>query len=129
MALLQGDWPTDALQLIGDGLGAAVQQKEPGASQLAERCVLALRDRDWEGDEDLAVHLEAVLGIAPTPMLRRLPVDLEELSLVLEGDPLSGDGRVDLRNGDVWPAPAIEYAQESGEEDDCLLYTSPSPRD
>jgi hypothetical protein len=118
MALLQGDWPTDALQLIGDGLGAAVQQKEPGASQLAERCVLALRDRDWEGDEDLAVHLEAVLGIAPTPMLRRLPVDLEELSLVLEGDPLSGDGRVDLRSGVVWSAPAIEYAQESGEDDE-----------
>ncbi len=119
VALLDSSWQPDALQSLGDGLALAVQQRVPGAGELAEKCVLALRDRDWEGDEEQAVQLEAVLGIAPTPLLRRLPVDLEELSLVLEGDPLSGDGRLDLRDGEVWSQPAIEYAQEMSEDDDA----------
>ena len=80
VALLQPGWPPDSLQFLGDGLAAAVQQAVPGASELAAQCVRALRDRGWDGDEDLAVHLDAVLGTAPTPLLRRLPVDLEELS-------------------------------------------------
>ncbi len=37
---------------------------------------------------------------------------------MLEGDPLSGGGRLDLRTGQVWPAAALEYARETGEEDD-----------
>jgi len=119
VALLESGLPPDALQSIGDGLAVAVQQRVPGAGELAEKCVLALREREWEGDEELAVQLEAVLGIAPTPLLRRLPVDLEMLSIVLEGDPLSGDGRLDLRDGEVWSQPAIEYAQEMGEDDDA----------
>ncbi len=119
VGLLGSGWQPDALQSLGDGLAVAVQQRVPGAAELAEKCVLALRDRDWEGDEELAVQLEAVLGIAPIPLLRRLPVDLEELSLVLEGDPLSGNGRLDLRDGEVWSQPAIEYAQEMGEDDDA----------
>jgi len=36
----------------------------------------------------------------------------------LEGDPLSGSGRLDLNTGEVWPAAAIEYARETGEEDE-----------
>jgi hypothetical protein len=119
VALLGSGWQPDALQSVGDGVAAAVQQRVPGAAELAEQCVLALRNREWEGDEELAVQLEAVLGIAPTPLLRRLPVDLEELSGVLEGDPLSGDGRVDLQTGDVWPPEAIEYALEVGELDEA----------
>jgi hypothetical protein len=44
-------------------------------------------------------------------------VDLEELAGVLEGDPLTGGGRIDLHTGEVWPHAAIEYAEEVGEED------------
>ena len=51
-------------------------------------------------------------------MLRGLPVDLEELAGILEGDPLSVGGRIDLRTGGVWPQAAIEYALETGEEDE-----------
>ena len=50
-------------------------------------------------------------------MLRALSVDLEELAGVLEGDPLSVGGRIDLRTGEVWSRAAIEYSLESGEED------------
>src|SRR6478736_5131104 len=119
VAQLRQGWPQDALQLPGDGLAAAVQQHVPGAAELAHECVQALRDREWDGDEELAGHLEAVLGVAPTPLLRRLQVDLEMLSGVLEGDPLSGDGRVDLRSGEVWPPEVIDYAVESGELDEA----------
>jgi hypothetical protein len=40
-----------------------------------------------------------------------LPVDLEELAGILEGDPLSVGGRIDIRTGEVWPQAAIEYAR------------------
>ena len=51
-------------------------------------------------------------------MLRPLPVDLEELAMILEGDPVHGGGRIDLRTGEVWPQSAIEYAEEVGEIDE-----------
>ena len=38
--------------------------------------------------------------------------------MALEGDPAEGGGRIDLRTGEVWPQPAIEYGIESGEEDE-----------
>ncbi len=51
-------------------------------------------------------------------MLRPLPVDLEELAGILEADPVHDGGRVDLTTGEVWPQAAIEYALETGEEDE-----------
>ena len=118
VALLRHELTTDdALQLIGNGLLAAVIQHVDGAPSVAAGCVAALRERGWSGDDDLAVHLEAVLGTAAIPMLRPLPVDLEELASVREGDPVYGGGRVDLRTGEVWHQAAIDYAQEIGEED------------
>lgn len=77
----------------------------------------ALRDRDWEGDQELADAPDARLG-GPATQLRPLPVDLDELASVLEGDPVQGGGRTDLSTGDVWPQPAIEHAVEVGDEDE-----------
>jgi hypothetical protein len=110
--------PTDSLQLIGDGLLAAVRDGTEGSADLAQECVTALRERRWAGDQELAQVLDAALGNGPTPMLRLLPVDLEELSMILEGDPVQGGGRIDLRTGEVWPQPAIEYAAEASEIDE-----------
>ena len=129
-AVYQGDGPAvvhllqnagnydDALQLAGDGLMSAVIQGAPGAPELARHCVLALRHRGWDGDDDLADQLDAVLGTGPAPMLRPLPVDLDELADILEGDPLHGGGRIDLTTGEVWSQAAIEYTRETGEEDE-----------
>jgi hypothetical protein len=108
----------DALQLAGDGLSAAVMQHVEGAPELGRRLMRALRQRGWAGDADLADQLDAQLGSAPVPMLRPLPVDLEELADILEGDPLNAGGRIDLTTGDVWPDAAIQYALETGEEDE-----------
>jgi hypothetical protein len=115
--LRQAPWPEHALQLIGDGLLAAVGQRVDGAERLVRECVTALCERDWEGDQELTDALDAQLG-GPAPLLRPLPVDLDELSSVLEGDPVHGGGRIDLSTGDVWPQPAFEYEVEVGDEDE-----------
>ena len=110
--------PGDALQLIGDGLVVALALQTQGAADLAVACARALTERGWDGDDELADQLGALRGTGPTPLLRPLPVDLEELAGVLEGDPTFGGGRLDLLTGQVWPQAAIDYARETGEEDD-----------
>jgi hypothetical protein len=110
--------PEDALQLVGDGLLAAITQHVDGAADLAADCVKLLRERAWFGDDELADHLESRLGTGVTPLLKPLAVDLDELAGILEGDPMYGGGRVDLQTGEVWSQPAIEYAGEIEEDDD-----------
>lgn len=117
-ALGRAPLPGDSLQLIGDGVLAAVRDAADGSADLAQECLTALQERRWAGDQELADLLDAALGTGPAPLLRPLPVDLEELSMVLEGDPVHGGGRIDLRTGEVWPQPAIDYAQEVGEIDE-----------
>jgi len=84
--LLGRAWPDGALQLVGDGLGAAMRDRLEGAASLAARCLTDLRVRGWEGDEELADSLEAALDPSRTPALTPLPVDLEELAMSLEVD-------------------------------------------
>jgi hypothetical protein len=108
----------DSLQLAGDGVSAALMQRVDGAPELARNLVVALRHRGWDGDDELADQLGALLGSGPAPMLRALAVDLEDLAGILEGDPLTAGGRIDLRTGEVWAQAAIEYALETGEEDE-----------
>ena len=107
----------ELLQLAGDGLLLAVAQGADGATELARRCAEQLRERGWEGDDDLADQLDVALGDRPADMLRPLAVDLEELAAVLEGDPAHGGGRIDLLTGEVWPQAAVDYAREEGEVD------------
>lgn len=81
-------WPGDCLQLAGDGLPVALGQHVAGAEDLARECVARLRTREWDGDDDLADAMEAQLSSGPARLLRPLAVDLEELAMVLEDDPL-----------------------------------------
>lgn len=110
-------WPEDALQLMGDAVLVVARARVDAAGPAGHRCAAALRDRGWEGDHELADQIDAMLGVAPTPFLKSLPVDLEELAGILEGDPVMGGGRIDLRTGEVWPQSAIEYLEEVGELD------------
>ena len=130
--VLGGEVPVEVLQLVGDGLGTAIEQKVPGAVALADQCLLVLRERGWAGDDELAGELEVSLGrTLPTRGLYALPVDLEEVSALLESGTGERGGVVDRITGEVWPAPAMEYAEETEEEppdfddSDRWLYVGP----
>ena len=110
--------PENGPQSFGDWVLAALEQHADGAAEAARCMVTALRERDWEGDDALADQLDALLGSGVMPDLRPLPVDLDELAGILEGDPMCGGGRVDLATGEVWSAPAIDYVREIGQEDE-----------
>lgn len=108
----------DTLQYVGDGLLLALAQGVTGAARRVGEHIAALRDRDLEGDEDLALELETMLGLVEAPVLRDLPIDLDDLSLALEGDPLLTGGRIDLRTGDVQqigPLYESDFFDEFGE--------------
>lgn len=111
-----------ALQLAGDGLLIALAQGVTGAGELADRCVARLHERSWGGDDELADQLLAALGRGPTPLLRPLPVDLQELASSLEGDPAQGGGWIDLGTGEVVPQSVVDDGwpadePEPGEDD------------
>lgn len=99
VALLRARDAEPVLQQCGDVLTAAITRGVPAAVETAARCSAALHVRNWVGDEVLADRLDAAIGGA-APFLRPLPVDLEELSGLLEGDPAWGGGWVDLNTGE-----------------------------
>lgn len=115
LALLRTRDPTDVLQQCGDAVTAAVSRGVPGARETAIACASTLRERGWPGDEVLAEQLDT-LGGGPVSVLRPLPVDLEELSGLLEGDPAWGGGRIDLDTGAC--GPALADSEESWHEDE-----------
>ncbi|MGW2369908.1 hypothetical protein ACWCZ5_30580 [Streptomyces sp. NPDC001667] len=115
LALLRTRGPDHVLQQSGDALTTATAQGTPGAAGTASGCAAALRRRGWDGDEVLARQLDAVAAGA-TPVLRPVPVSLEELAGLLEGDPARGGGRIDLTTGEC--RPAMLDAQWSGDEDE-----------
>jgi Uncharacterised protein family (UPF0158) len=110
--------PENGLQALGDWVLAALEQHGDGAAEAARLMITALRERDWEGDDVLADQFDALLGSNAMLNLHPLAVDLDELAGILEGDPMYGGGRVDLATGEVWSAPAVDYAREIGQEDE-----------
>ena len=97
-----------SLQLAGDGMAIALGQQVDGARELAADCIASLRERDWIGDTELADQLDGLAGTGPIPMLRPLTVDLETLSEILEGDPVTAGGALDLHTGEVWHRSVVE---------------------
>jgi hypothetical protein len=120
--VVRGRLPDVALQLAGDGLLDAVAQGVPDAAELAAQCAAALRERAWTGDEELAGQLLAIVNQGATPMLRSLPVDLDQLAELLEGDPRQGGGWIDLETGDCWPELADYEENEDDEDEGRRLY-------
>ena len=96
------------LQASGEGLIMAMQSELDRVAMVAERVIAALRDRDWDGDEELALLIAARSGGEPTG---RKPVfiDLAQLMDSLEGDiEESQGGYVDLETGMTWPAELLD---------------------
>jgi hypothetical protein len=103
-------WPPHRLQTIGDELIRALAAHVDGAEGLAGSCVDELLIREWDGDSELAEHIRAASGIVVQSLLP-LPVDLDELGGILEGDPLRGGGSIDLRDGGVWPQELLDDSE------------------
>ena len=132
LAVLGGRVWAEVIQLAGDAVVQAVKHNVPGSAELAGGWIDALRERDWAGDDELAVDMEAALGRRPEPALKKLAVDLEELSMLLEAGFGEDGGVIDLHTGEVWRASTIEYCREEvdGEapdfdDPDRCLYVGP----
>lgn len=113
--------PENGLQILGDFVLLALEEHADNAAQAAGELIGALRKRDWGGDDALADQLGALLTTGVVAGLRPLPVSLDELAGVLEGDPVQGGGRIDLATGQVWPDPAFEYRDALSEEEEDEL--------
>ncbi|TQM09001.1 UPF0158 family protein [Pseudonocardia kunmingensis] len=120
-----------ALQMIGDGLVAALADQVDGAAELAADCAARLRARGWTGDDELADQLEG----RSTRELRPVPIDLEQLIMVFED---SEGGRLDLQTGEAWPEYTFDYAttgmetteeEEEEEDEDRWLYIDSGSHD
>lgn len=116
--LLRVDGPGESLQLAGEGILIAIAQQWDGVRPLTETCINALQVRSWIGDQDLVEQLETALAGVLRADFRPLPIDLEELSEAIEGDPAHSGGRLDLRTGDVWPGETWELSGVAEEEDE-----------
>ncbi|HZQ33758.1 MAG TPA: UPF0158 family protein, partial [Mycobacterium sp.] len=126
--LVRGRLTDEVLQLAGDGLFTAISNGDEGSAELGGECAARLRQRRWDGDEELADQLEAALGHVATPMLRPLAVDLEQLGSVLEQDRTIGGGRIDRTTGELWPyGPMFDSLSDDDEDDDedRWLYVEP----
>jgi hypothetical protein len=120
--LVRGRLSDDVLQMAGDGLLDAVAQGVDGAVELASDCAAALRDRSWVGDDELADQIEATLGRGAIPLLRPLAVDVGELASFLEGDPIYGETRIDLKSGEIWPSRDDLEEDDEADDDGRWLY-------
>jgi hypothetical protein len=132
LRILGGEVRIDALQLVGDAVVAAAVEGVDGAEELAVAWTDALRERGWAGDEEVAVELEAALGRRPPLGGTVLPLDLDDLSELLEASLGEEGGRIDLQTGEVWRASTMEYFAEAEpekapdfEDPDRWLYVGP----
>ncbi|WP_292834593.1 hypothetical protein [Microbacterium sp.] len=92
----------DALQQVGSGMLLTLRQNHEYAEPLALSVINRLTWRGGPGDRILAEDLLATLRGVPLQG-RVLPVDLEMLSILLEGAPeLSTGAYLDLRTGAVY---------------------------
>ena len=107
-----------SVQLAGDVVRQALSADAAGSQDLADRCASFLVERGWEGDPELADALRGTgTGLNGQPLVD-LPIDLEDLYEILEGDPLYGGGRVDLRTGEVWPQSTFDEGTLEDDDED-----------
>jgi hypothetical protein len=122
--LVRGRLSDEVLQMVGDGLLAVAAAGVAGATDAAAQCAAALRNRNWEGDSELADQLDAACGRGATPMLRSLSVDIDHVALALHGDPAMGGARINRETGEWRPYDDgyDDLADEDDEDEDRWLY-------
>ncbi|MCA4135323.1 UPF0158 family protein [Arthrobacter sp. M4] len=103
LAAVTGRDIDDALQQVGTGIPMALEQRRQEAEPVAISVINRLNWRGGAGDQVLAEDLLACLRRVPLTDRVVVPVALDMLSTVLEGDlELSTGGYLDLRTGQVY---------------------------
>ena len=92
------------LQLIGDCVLVAVDQRVSGARELATTVAAQLAERGWAGDDELRQQLDRASGGA-VPLLRPIPTNLDEVAEAMDTGPDFPAGRLNLRTGEVDTSP------------------------
>jgi Uncharacterised protein family (UPF0158) len=98
--VLGEDLPTDALQHVGDALLGVLELPGVKLTDMVDRLVDQLRVRQWDGDDELADALEALLG-RRTSLLQPLPVELADIGEALS-EQSGTENYLDLQTGTVW---------------------------
>jgi hypothetical protein len=98
--VLGEDLPTDALQHVGDALLGVLELPDVELTDMVDRLVDQLRVRQWDGDDELADALEALLG-RRTSLLQPLPVELADIGEALS-EQSGTENYLDLQTGTVW---------------------------
>ncbi len=132
VASLSGRDIDDVLQQVAEGLPFALEQDRAAAEPVVRRVVDGLDRRDRPGDAELREDLMAVLRGQELPGTA-VPVDLDELSSLLEGGIDSSGGWLDRRTGEVLhdesTDPAMvgeEHAVDVEEDPDRWLRVDPA---
>ncbi|MFF1254798.1 UPF0158 family protein [Pseudarthrobacter sp. NPDC058329] len=108
LAAVTGHDIDDALQQVGSGIPMALEQRRQEAEPVALSVINRLTWRGGAGDRALAHDLLAALRRERLPG-RVVPVDMDMLSTVLEGDmDLWAGGYLDLRTGQVYGDSATD---------------------
>jgi hypothetical protein len=98
--VLAKELPANALQQIGDAVLRALELPDTVLSDVVDRLVDRLRERRWDGDEELVDALEHVIGRRPSP-LKPLPVELADVGEALS-EQAGTENYLDLHTGTVW---------------------------
>ena len=107
VALFNNGLPPDGLQHAGTA--ALNTPPTPGMATVITGIVDALRQRNWDGDNALAVALEHSSSGEPTGLVP-VAVDLGELTEALD-ESAGNDAYIDLHTGTVWPAELLDIDQ------------------
>lgn len=108
LAAVTGRDIDDALQLVAAGIPLALQQRRQDAEPFARTVIDRLRIRGGAGDSVLAEDILAALRGEPLPG-RVLPVELDDLATLLEGDWGTSPGAwLDLNTGKVYGADQVD---------------------
>jgi hypothetical protein len=114
--LLFDELPADGLQHAGDAvLCASAAGPEPVLETIASAVIVALRERGWVGDRELADAIEHTAGRG-TSQLAPLIVELDELADALS-EAEGSEGFLDLRTGEVWTETVIEAIHNADDFD------------
>jgi hypothetical protein len=90
------------LQLAGSALLTFLGAEPGGWAREVEQVTDWLRVRRWPGDRELAELLVECTTPDVEPQLRRIRVDLDQVSDLLEAGPESAGGYLDLATGLTW---------------------------